>query len=761
MSFPRQQARTRRFTLGVPRSFAAVAGAAGPRVLFLRTDSGTDPVTHLWSHDPRTDATVKLVDARELGDDEALPPQERARRERAREQAGGIVAYAADDRLRVAAFTLGGRLWTVEVDTGEVAPHPTAGPAFDPRPSPDGTQVAYHATDGVHVVSLTDGPGRPGTTSELVAEPEHDSVAWGRAEFVAAEEMGRTRGFWWSGDGTRLAVARIDERDVPVWTVADPANPWRPPEPHRYPAAGTSNADVSLWVVEVPSGERTEVVWDRDRDEYLAHVGWGHAPLTLLVQPRDQRTARVLTADPSSGTTTQRRAWSDPAWVELVPGTPAWLDDRLLTVEDRAGHGAGGSRALCVDGEPVTPAGLQVRELVGLRHAGTPLAAVEFLASPDDDPTRIDPYRWTPDGRSPGVVATTADLDPGVRRLVVGDAATGGDGAADDRASSRDASTAGADAVADELSVLVTATLTSPLPTVTVRWVPGEPSDPAVERPLEVAAASPLVVARPRWVTLGERRLRAALFLPSGEQGRAADRGRLPVLLDPYGGPHAQRVLAAQAAHLTSQWLADQGFAVLVVDGRGSPGRGPVWERAIAGDLASAVLADQVDALRAAAELEPRLDLDRVAIRGWSFGGYLAALAVLRRPDVFRAAIAGAPVTDWRLYDTHYTERYLGHPASAPEAYRVSSLVSPAGDLLEAAAWDGPSPPALLLIHGLADDNVVAAHTLRLSSALLADGRPHRFLPLSGVTHMTPQEVVAEHLLTHQVAFLREALGAG
>jgi dipeptidyl-peptidase 4 len=736
MSFPRQQARTRRFTLGVPRGFIVGTGPEGPCVLFLRTDTGTDPVTHLWRHDPHQATTTKLVDARALGDDRELPPEERARRERAREQADGIVAFAVDDAFTVAAFTLGGQLWTVDVATGEVASHPTAGPAFDPRPSPDGGLVAYHAADGLHLVTLVDGPGRPGRTRELVADPANPSVAWGRAEFVAAEEMGRSRGFWWSGDSTRLAVARIDEAAVPVWTIADPANPWNPPQPHRYPAAGAANADVALWVVDVATGQRTEVRWDRARDEYLAHVGWGRDPLTLLVQPRDQRTARVLTADPDTGATTERRRWTDPAWVELIPGTPAWIDGRLLTVEDRADLGEGGTRALCVDGDPVTPSGLQVRELVGAHPAGGPpdrsdgevtSFAVDLLASPAQDPTRSDPYRWSSAGE---VTSTTADDEPGVRRIVTGEA--------------------------DAPTVLVAASVSSPAPTVTVRSRPGG-ADTSTEHHLEVVAERPLVTARPRWLQLGTRGLRAALLLPTtGDPDR-----RLPVLLDPYGGPHAQRVLATPAAHLTSQWFADQGFAVLVVDGRGSPGRGPTWERAIHGDLATAVLEDQVDALHAAAQLEPRLDLDRVAIRGWSFGGYLAALAVLRRPDVFHAAIAGAPVTDWRLYDTHYTERYLGHPADDPEAYRVSSLVSAEGELLDAADWEDAAGPALLLIHGLADDNVVAAHALRLSSALLADGRPHRFLPLSGVTHMTPQEVVAEHLLTHQVAFLRESLGTG
>ena len=227
------------------------------------------------------------------------------------------------------------------------------------------------------------------------------------------------------------------------------------------------------------------------------------------------------------------------------------------------------------------------------------------------------------------------------------------------------------------------------------------------------------------------------------------DASALPVLLDPYGGPHGQRVADTAAAYLTSQWWADQGFAVIVADGRGMPGR-PSWEKAVRHDLASGVLRDQVDALTATAEEFPgRLDLRRVGIRGWSFGGYLAALAVLDRPDVFHSAVAGAPVTDWRLYDTHYTERYLGDPSLDPAPYDACSLIP------RASALSRP----LMLIHGLADDNVVAANTLQLSSALLAAGRPHEVLPLSGVTHMTPQEEVAENLLLLQLEFLRRTLG--
>ena len=264
-------------------------------------------------------------------------------------------------------------------------------------------------------------------------------------------------------------------------------------------------------------------------------------------------------------------------------------------------------------------------------------------------------------------------------------------------------------------------------------------------------------------LSLGPRQIRSALLFPSWHEPGS---GPLPVLLDPYGGPHSQRVLAARGAYLTSQWFAEQGFAVLVADGRGTPGRGPAWDRAVAGDLADPVLADQVDALHAAAEQFSDLDLSRVAIRGWSFGGYLSALAVLRRPDVFHAAVAGAPVTEWRLYDTHYTERYLGLPGENARGLRqllrgpgrrTAPSRRPGQGQDRGKAAFGP----MMLIHGLADDNVVAAHTLRLSSALLAAGYAHTVLPLSGVTHMTPQEVVAENLLLLQLDFLRQSLGEG
>ena len=691
-SYPRQSARTRRFTLGAPR--AVTVGADGRRVVFLRSPSGTDPVTDLWVYDVEARAERRVVDARALlaGGEEELTAEERARRERARESAGGVTSYATDPAALLATTALSGRLVLADLVTGAVRELPAAGPVFDPRPDPTGRRVAYTTGGALHVVDL----GGDGGDRRLAGE-DADDVTWGLAEFVAAEEMDRGRGFWWSPDGEALLAARVDTGPVPRWHVADPNRPERPAQVLAYPAAGTANALVTLAVLRL-DGTRTDVVWDGEAFPYLARASWGEEGLLLLVQSRDQRTTHVLRGDPDSGRTWSLVEETDPHWVELVAGVPARLGSAVVTTVDDA---ATDTRRLAVDGQPVTPPGLQVRRLVGRLDDG-----LVVLASEDPVETHV----WHCAGRRGPVRLTDA---PGVHG-----AACGGD-----------------------VLVVTSAVLDRPGTTTTVRRG-GE-----VLGGLTSYAETPVITPRVSLLRLGARDLRAALLLPAGHD---PDRdGPLPVLLDPYGGPHAQRVVAASSAYLSSQWFADAGFAVLVADGRGTPARGPAWERAVAGDLATAPLEDQVDALHAAAEARPGLlDLGRVGIRGWSFGGYLAALAVLRRPDAVHAAVAGAPVTDWSLYDTHYTERYLGVDAGGA-AYTRSSL------LADAARLSRP----LLLVHGLADDNVVAAHTLRLSQALLEAGRPHAVLPLSGVTHMTPQETVAENLLLLQVRWLREALG--
>ncbi|MFJ1706505.1 alpha/beta fold hydrolase [Kitasatospora sp. NPDC088346] len=696
-TFPRQYARTLRFTVGAPRSFTVAPD--GSRVAFLRSGPGSGRANLLWTVDTTTGEERIAADPAVLldGGEEHLSAAEKARRERSREGSAGIVGYALDGSAKLAAFALSGRLFAADLDAGTARELPAAGPLVDPRPSPDGAYVAYATTAGELRVTRTDGSG-----DAALAAPERAGVTWGQAEFIAQEEMDRDRGFWWSPTGDRLIVARADDAPVRRWWIADPANPASVPAEIAYPAAGTPNAEVGLWLIDLAGG-RTEVDWDREAFPYLARVHWsaGGPPL-LLVQSRDQRSQQIRTVDPATGATELLLAERDDVWHDLFPGVPAWTPDgRLVRISDE-----GGVRALVVGDRTVTDAALHVRSVVAVTGD-----AVLFSASAGDTDRELPPG-WQ------GLFRADAD---GVRPF-----APGGDGAAS-------AVHAG--------GVTVLATSSTERPGTTVRVLRGD----EVLATVASYAETPLLTARPLFRFAGERRIPSAVFLPTGyDAGRD---GPLPVLMDPYGGPHGQRVVRAHNPHLTSQWFADQGFAVVVADGRGTPGRSPGWEKSIAFDVAAVTLDDQVEALRALAEEFP-LDLGRVAIRGWSYGGYLAALAVLRRPDVFHAAVSGAPVTDWQLYDTHYTERYLGHPEERPEVYRANSLIEDAPKL------ERP----LMIVHGLADDNVVAAHTLRLSSALLAAGRRHAVLPLSGVTHMTPQEQVAENLLLLQVDFLKRSL---
>jgi dipeptidyl-peptidase-4 len=689
-SFPRLFARTLRFSLGVPRNLRVVAG--GERVLFIRTPTGTSRTGALWAHDLAGGRERVVADPAQLlgGLDEELSPQERARRERARESGAGIVSYATDAEGNVASFALSGRVWLADVVHGGARELPTVGTAIDPRVDPAGQRVAYCA-DGALRVVLADG-----TDEQALVQPDGDEVVWGQAEFVAAEEMDRDRGYWWSPDGRSLLVERYDNTPVQVWHVADPANPDREPVRHRYPVAGTDNADVTLWLVRI-GGERVEVTWDHEAYPYLTRVSWSsYGDPIVQVTSRDQKRSQILKVNPSSAECGLARELRDDVWLDQVEGVPALgAGGRLVTCEDSED-----TRRVCLDGQPLSPPGLHVRTVVGIDDEGVVVTA-------STEPTEVQLARIGYDGA--------------VIELTSGGAVHSGDSSGAVAAVARGALDA------DGIRVLI---------------LRDGVEVAELENHQVYAGFRPAV----SMLRAGARELRTAVLFPHGHQRGSQ---RLPVVLDPYGGPHAQMVVAASRAFLESQWLADQGFCVIVADGRGTPGRGHAWERTVRDHIAEITLTDQVDALHAVAEAYPDdVDIRHVGITGWSYGGYLAALAVLRRPDVFHAAVAGAPATDWTLYDTFYTERYLGHPDEQPEVYAASSLIEDAANL------ERP----LMIIHGMVDDNVVVAHSLRLSSALLAAGRPHTVLPLTGVTHLASQEVVAENLKLLQVDFLKRAL---
>lgn len=602
----------------------------------------------------------------------------------------GIETYATDRDGGLVVFALAGGLWKLEVGKGEPRRLPAVGPVSDPRPDPAGRHIAYVSRGALRVTEAD------GTGGRVVAQPDGPDVEFGTAVHTAATSLDGPRGHWWSPDGTRLLIARTDSTAVRPWPAIDSAVPGDAPHtPQRLAAVGTPNADVTLWIAGL-DGPSAQVSWDRVAFEYVVGAGWDAQGPWVVVQSRDQRTVRFLGIAPADGRTTVLDEQRDPCWVQLLPGLPARTGSGALL----AHRDLRGTRHLTVDGASVTPPGLQLRAVLGAD-------ADEVLFTASDDPTET--HLW-----SYGAAV-------GLRRLSSGPGIHSGVS----RGGTLVRITRGADRPGGRAEVLRT----------------GGPAVAVLSH-----AERPVLDIRARRLVLGPRALHARLHLPSWHRPGS---GPLPVLLDPYGGASAQRVTAELDWRvLVSQWFAEHGFGVLVADGRGTPGRGPDWEREVHGDLFGPVLDDQITALHEAARLNPDLDLGRVAIRGWSFSGALAALAALRRPDVFHAAVAGAGVTDQRLYNAHWRERFLGHPDAFPHRYDASDL------LLDAPRLTRP----LLLIHGLADPNVPSANTLRLSEALRAAGRPHELLLLPGAGHQPVGSTVTEELLSHQVRFLQRHL---
>lgn len=689
-SFPRQKARTRGFQLGRPRGLKVV----GERVLFIRSSSGLDPAGSLWQLDLGVHPPVEqcLVDAAALLTTGELPAAELARRERMREVTSGITHFTTDKSGTVIAFAISGIAYvTVLGSTVHTRELTTPGAVIDPRVSPDGRHVAFVIDGSLWVVAVHDLEAQP----RLLRESTTDTETWGLADFIAAEELDRLRGYWWLADSSGLIVERADNAPVGIRWISDPAQPANEPVPHRYPAAGEPNPTVELWLIPL-AGAHKQLIWDLAKFPYLATVNVTETGVVVSVLARDQRTAGIYCVDLTRQKLVAIAPRTDPAWVDVHGELPFLAADGSLI--EIAVDPVTDTYRLTRDSIFISPAGLQIRAVVDC-------SGDVVLALASTDPMQQHLYRFGFDGKA--VALTSGDSW---------------------NSAAADGST----------YVLATANSVSTRVDFTVVHLLGTYS-------ITSHAQTPNVIVTPNFTTVGPDDLRTCVFWPTGHVPGSK---KVPVIMSPYGGPHAQMVTHIAGGHASDQWLADQGFAVVVVDGRGTPGRGPAWERLIKQDLAMGILGDQVTALEALGVLLPDLDLDRVGIVGWSFGGYLAALAVLERPDIFHCAVAGAPVTEWRLYDTAYTERYLGDPNESPEVYDQSSLLTRAEKLQR----------PLLLIHGLADDNVLVAHTLQFSSALLAAGRNHSVLPLSGVTHMTPQEVVAENLLNAEVDFFRTHL---
>jgi dipeptidyl-peptidase-4 len=710
-SYLRNHAETRGFMLGRPVKPQPTPD--GKAVLFLRSEA-RKPTQSLYEFDVATGQTRQLMSVDKLlkGSEEKLSPQEKAERERMRVSVVGFANFQLSNDGHLVLLGLSGRLYTVHRGTGAVTELKSGkGPLLDPKFSPDDKHVSYVRENDVHVLELATQAERR-VTSEGT-----DLVPHGLAEFIAQEEMNRFTGYWWSPDSKWIAYQETDNKGVEIWHVGDPANPDQAPQRSHYPRPGKTNAKVRLGVVPVSGGQTTWIEWDRDRYPYMAAVKWTkNGPLSLTVQNRAQTEMVLLAADPATGKTTTLVTETDKAWVNINQDVPRWLPDGqgFLWISERGGgpqlewrDRAGGIKRVLTPLSPVLQGLIDVDFKTG--HAIISAAAnarelqlfrVSFKENSAPEPLTKEPGLHTAVfARNHGIYAHTLRPQSG-------------------------------------------------MPKTTIRQADGK-----LIGELPSVAEDPGFQPNVAYFTIDDNQaLRCKSCNAAVIRPRQFDKKKsYPVIVDVYGGPQHIHVVAAMNRWLLDQWLADQGFIVVAIDGRGTPGKSRDWERAIKHQFHSIPLDDQVDALRYVGRTKvPEMDLDRVGISGWSFGGYMSALAVLREPELFKAGVAGAPVIDWLDYDTHYTERYLGVPAQPDDAvYKNGSLLTYAKDLKR----------PLLLIHGTADDNVYFRHSLRMADTLFKEGKDFEMLPLPSLTHMVPDPLVTERLHTRIASFFKKHLG--
>lgn len=674
----------------------------------------------LWTYDLDSGTRRQLT---ELAGGAANPGRsfsldEELRRERSRQRGSGVTSYqfaqAPNGGPLLLLIPFDGQLYLARGEESLI-PLPGSEGAIDARLSPDGSHVAFVCSGELHVVA-TDGTGQPsGLTSGAV-----DGVTNGLAEYVAQEEMSRQAGYWWSPDCTRLAFVCADSRHIPLYPIVHQGTERVTVEEHRYPFAGARNAIVRLGVVLV-DGRPGEVTWmdlGLDDDIYLARVAWRpDGVLTALIQARDQRAQRLVAFDAMSGAATTLIEEQGHPWLNLHDdlrflnsGEFLWSSERTgfrhLSLHDRDGREI---RALTEGSWMVTGQVAVDEKRRFVYFQGTcdgPLERHLYVVSLDGGPLR----RLT--------------LEPGWHDAVI---------SPDHR-----------------FFVDTWHSLEQP-PRLTLRSLAdGEAQGLLFEHegitPASLGLCAPEITS---FSTEDGALLYAAVY--ASEQTRAAGQPR-PLVVSVYGGPHAQSVASTWSltVDLRAQYLAQQGFVVLKVDNRGSAHRGLAFEAAIWRTMGHVELDDQLAGVRFLTA-RPYVDSERVGIYGWSYGGYMVCRALLRAPEVFRVGIAGAPVTFWEGYDTHYTERYMGLPDTNAEGYLASSVLPYAGDLAG----------KLLLVHGLVDENVHARHTMRLVESLAAAERDYELVVFPEARHMPRNPASLEYLESKLAAFLQRHLAGG
>lgn len=688
----------------------------GRRVAWLRPADDDFERLDLWVHDLGTGAARCLVDARSLGAERELSDVEKARRERLRIFSVGIVEFVWSADGHQIYFPLAGRLHAV--DAGAEAPRPEPLTPEELFVTDVRVCAATGAIGFVHAQNLF--RMVPGAEPRQLTEDGGDTVSWGLPDFIAAEEMHRFDGYFFSPSGRRIAVLRVDEAPVEVTWRQEIDASGLTVHPQRYPYAGAANPQVDLHVVDLESGERTELPWRGEDGEYLARIDWCPQDAGLLIQRQTRDQARLdlvhLGLDGSARPVLQEQS---ETWVNLTD------DLRVL---------GGGSTALWTSERD------DVRRLFEIdleTGAARPLTTADAMV---ERVVQVDAER--------GEVWVEATFDARVRRQLYRVPLGGGDPVrvSDGRGCH------GALVAADSNSWLDRAEALDAPPSLTLRDREGAPLATLV-------ANDPADPAHP-W-----HPWRSEQFLPElgeleAEDGTPLcyrltrpreDGARHPVIVAVYGGPGVRRVMDAWPP-LLHQYFARRGWGVLEIDNRGSSGRGRSFEAPIFHAMGGAEVRDQLAGVAFLRTLD-WVDPERLAVFGHSYGGYMALMCLAQHPGVFGAAVSVAPVTDWRLYDTHYTERYMGHPGPDEAAYDASGVFAHL-DGLERAA-----PGSLLLMHGMADDNVLFTHSTRLMKALQDRNVDFEFMAYPGAKHGIAGAATSRHRFGLIERFLAKRFG--
>ncbi|GIX17310.1 MAG: peptidase S9 [Rhodothalassiaceae bacterium] len=694
----------------------------GKFVSYLKGKSEDFRVQDLWVYDIAKGTHRLLVDSRALlgGASEQLSEVEKARRERQRIAASGIVEYQWAPDASALLFPLNGDLYLYELGDGKLR-RLTETEAFetDPKFSPDGRYVAFVRERNLFVIDLADGRETAVTTDG------GGPIMNGMAEFVADEEMDRHTGYWWSPDSRRIAYARVDESPVPLvqrFEVAADGSVTTVPQ--RYPFAGGPNVRIQLFVHDLEAGTRREIPLGDDPDIYLARVDWlpGGRALGFQLESRDQKRLDLRRVDVTRPDAVPETVLveTDPFWINLHDDLVFLKKGRrILWSSERSGFrhlylfdARGRLLRRLTDGAWVTD---------GVRGVDEAAGRVFF-----------EGYRDTVLERHLYVVP----LKGGAIRRLTPDAGTHRTVLSPDRKHFLDFWSSVDQPPRVDLRRSRDGRLVASL--VENRLDESHPYHPYLA-----------VAATRRFGTItaadGKTTLHYELRLPPGfDPGR-----RYPAIVSVYGGPGAQRVLNAWSIGF-DEILARRGFVVMKLDNRGSTHRGKAFESVLYRRMGDAEVADQLAGV-AFLKAQPWIDPARIGVWGWSYGGYMTLELLAKAPETFAAGMAVAPVTDWRLYDTHYTERYLGRPGET-DVYETSSVF---------AAIDGFRPDRLLLVHGMADDNVFFDHSVRLMKALQDRSVPFALMTYPGKRHGIRGEATRVHLWRTALGFFEARLGDG